>query len=99
LKQIDAKGASNKVKFLLEAILLHLMKFSLVNELFFIELIGFVHREKHHFLWENLLCGNFPHTMDRGSGIRNDNYSKCHKYVPIESVSVTICRKPPNDFV
>ena len=26
-------------------------------------------------------------------------YSKCHKYVPIESVSVTICRKPPNDFV
>jgi len=74
LKQIDVKKASDRVKFLLEAKLLHLMKFSLTNKLFFIDLISFVHREKHHFLRGNLLCGNFSHTMDRGPGSRNDNF-------------------------
>jgi len=43
-------------------------------KLFVIDLTGFVHREKLYFLWENLLRGNFSHSMDMGPDSCKNNF-------------------------
>ncbi len=43
----------------------------------------------------HVVCEHFEPFRNTTMG----TYSSCRKYVPIELITVTICRKPPDDFV